>query len=72
MNSLNEKFGIILRRHRLANNLSQEKLAACAGVHRTYISQIERGIKSPTIKTLNEIAKSLNITLCEICCELEE
>jgi transcriptional regulator with XRE-family HTH domain len=41
--------------------LSQEELAERAGVHRTYISQLERGIKSPTVSILINISRALGI-----------
>ena len=72
MTSLNKKLGNIIRQRRLASNLSQEKLAHLAGIHRTYISQIERGLKSPTINILNKIVKHLNASLSDISIELEK
>jgi transcriptional regulator with XRE-family HTH domain len=41
--------------------MSQEKLAELADLHRTYISQIERGLKSPSLKALVAIADSLEM-----------
>jgi len=46
---------------RKINKLSQEQLADISKIHRTYISQIERGIKSPTLSILFRILKSINI-----------
>ena len=40
--------------------MSQEDLADRAGIHRTYVSQLERGIKSPTLGVLIKIAKALD------------
>jgi len=42
-------------------NFSQEKLAELANVHRTYISQIERGLKSPTLEVIFSICNALSI-----------
>ncbi len=42
--------------------LSQEKLGFEANLHRTYISIIERGLKSPTINTLVRLCNALEIT----------
>ncbi len=42
-------------------SLSQEGLAEKAGVHRTYISQLERNLKSPTLDTLRRIAAALEV-----------
>ena len=55
-----EIFGNIVKRHRQQLKLSQEKLAESADLHRTYISQIERGLKSPSLKALLQIANALN------------
>jgi transcriptional regulator with XRE-family HTH domain len=41
--------------------LSQEKLAEMANIHRTYISQIERGLKSPTLEVIFAICKALSV-----------
>lgn len=47
------------------NHLSQNALANLAGVSPTYIYQLERGEKSPTIEYLNYICGALNISLNE-------
>jgi transcriptional regulator with XRE-family HTH domain len=51
-----------LRKARQKLGLSQEALAEKSGLHRTYISLLERNIKSPTIDTLFRICKSLRIS----------
>jgi len=58
---LSKKFGIVLRDLRKESKLSQEKLAELADYHRTYISLLERGLRQPTITTLFDISKALNI-----------
>ncbi len=55
-------FGEALRSCRIENGLSQEELAFRAGLHRTYISQLERGMKSPSLETIGRIAKALKLT----------
>lgn len=47
-------------------SISQEELAARAGVHRTYISQLERDLKSPTIDTLRKIALALDVKTSQL------
>ena len=59
-------FGIILQNERKKNGLSQEKLAELAGLHRTYISDLERGIRNPTITTIFTLCKALNTTPSEL------
>jgi transcriptional regulator with XRE-family HTH domain len=46
--------------------LSQEKLATKAGVHRTYISMIERCQKNVTVSCLEKIAFALNIEIVDL------
>ncbi len=47
---------------RKSAGLTQEDLAEKARVHRTYISQLERGLKSPTVDVLARIASALGTT----------
>ena len=46
--------------------MSQEELAARAGVHRTYIGMIERGEKNVTIISMMKIATALDIEISEL------
>lgn len=57
------KFGKQVRKIRLAKNLSQEKLADLAGLHWTYISGIERGIRNISLKNIVKISKALELKL---------
>ncbi len=43
-------------------DLSQEDLAFKARVHRTYISQLERGLKSPTVKVILKLSRALKVS----------
>ncbi len=61
--SVAERFPEVLREVRTEKGLSQEALADRAGLHRTYISQIERGLKSPSLKSLAQIANALGVPL---------
>lgn len=58
-------------RRRLAKNLvllrvergwSQEVLADVAGLHRTYVSGVERGVRNPTILIVERLAKALKVS----------
>jgi transcriptional regulator with XRE-family HTH domain len=53
--------GKVLREQRGARGLSQEALALNADVDRTFVSQIERGIRQPTLTTLWKLAHALNV-----------
>ena len=54
-------FGQVLREQRVSRDLSQEELALAADVDRTFVSQMERGIRQPTITTLIKLAGALGI-----------
>ncbi len=54
-------FGTRLRDLREAGDLSQEDLGLMAGLHRTEVGMLERGIRLPRIDTLNRLAGSLGV-----------
>jgi transcriptional regulator with XRE-family HTH domain len=58
--------GEVVRKRRLALNLSQEELAGRAGVHRTYLSDIERGARNITITVLNRLADALEVKVSRL------
>ena len=49
------------RRLRTDKGWSQERFAFEAGIHRTYVSDIERGARNPTITVLEKLAKPLGV-----------
>jgi transcriptional regulator with XRE-family HTH domain len=55
-----------IRRLRVEQGLSQEELADRAGLHRTYISGVERAVRNPTITVLEKIAVGLGAPLAEL------
>lgn len=50
-----------IKKYRRLENLTQEKLGEKAGLHYTYIGQVERGEKEPSLKSLIKISEALNI-----------
>jgi transcriptional regulator with XRE-family HTH domain len=54
-----------LRRLRVGQGLSQEALALEAGVDRTYVSRLERGLENPTVSVLERLARSLRAGIVE-------
>lgn len=66
MESISLIFGKRIKDLRTAKKISQERLAELSGLHATYIGQIERGEKSPTIDSVYKISTGLNISLSEI------
>ncbi len=55
------RVGINVRRIRQERGYSQEGLAFECGLHRTYISGVERGIRNPTVLVLDRIASGLEV-----------
>jgi ribosome-binding protein aMBF1 (putative translation factor) len=63
--------GNVIKRRRQALMISQEQLALKSKIHRTYVSQLERGLKSPTTATLYALARALGTQPSSILLEAE-
>jgi len=61
-----QDLGRCIQKMRLDAGFSQEKLAELSGLHRTYLSHVERGSRNPTILSLLRIAAALDCGLSEI------
>jgi len=59
---IEEAVGAELRACRQKKNVSQEQLGFDAGIHRTYVSLIERGAKSPTLGVLFRLCHALDVS----------
>lgn len=57
------RLGKNVRKLREAKGWSQEDYADRAGIHRTYISDIERGRRNPTVTVVEKLAKPLDVTV---------
>ena len=68
---LSKKFGLVIRRRRETAGLSQEALADKAGLHRTYISLLERGLRMPSILVIQQLARAFETTMVSLVGELE-
>ncbi len=55
------RVGLNLKKFREEQGYSQESFADHCGLHRTYISGIERGVRNPTVLILDKIAKALKV-----------
>lgn len=64
--SLTVRIGLELADRRRAAGISQEAFAAACGLHRTYVSQLERGLEAPTVTTLEAVANVLQVAVSEI------
>lgn len=60
------RFGKRLRDVREAEGISQETLAANAGLHRTYVGLIERGERNVTLRTIERLATALDVEMSEL------
>jgi transcriptional regulator with XRE-family HTH domain len=63
------RVGANIKRLRLEQGLSQEELADRSGLHRTYLSSVERAVKNPTITVLARIADGLGTPLTTLVAE---
>jgi len=61
-----QQFANRVRQLREEKGISQEKLGALAGVHRTYIGMIERAEKNITLANMEKIAKALGIRIKDL------
>lgn len=66
------RVGLNLKKYRLESELSQEELAFECGLHRTYISGVERGIRNPTVVVLEQIAEALDIPTARLLDSVEK
>ena len=65
-------FGKNVRRYRKEKGLSQEKLGELSGLHRTYISDIERFQRSISLENIQRIADALDVETYRLFLEMEE
>ena len=66
MTDLVRMLGAAIRRRRTFLRISQEELAVRSGLHRTYLSDVERGVRNPSIKTIEKIAQALQVPVVKL------
>ena len=59
-------FGKNVKKYRTLSNMSQEKLAELTGLHRTYISDIERGLRSISLNNIDKLSTALNVDIYKL------
>ena len=59
-------FGTNVRRLRLEKGMSQEEFGFAAGIDRTYVSGVERGLRNPSLLLAQKFAKGLEVDLFEL------
>jgi len=60
---IRQKLGENLRQEHDKKGWSQEELAHEADIHRTYISDLERGARNPTVMVVEKISKALDVSM---------
>lgn len=66
MEEIKKKFGLKVRKLRVEEGYSQEKLAELSNLDRTYIPGIENGKRNVSLIVLEKIAKAFNISISEL------
>ncbi|WP_349407525.1 helix-turn-helix transcriptional regulator [Pseudalkalibacillus sp. SCS-8] len=69
---LEQAVGLVIRKHRTVEKISQFKLAELTGYDRSFISLLERGHRVPTVKTIFTIAYHLNISPAQFIDEVHQ
>ncbi len=59
---IRKQVGLNVKKFRRDRGWSQEELAFESGLHRTYISGIERGARNPTLLVIDQVAAALGVT----------
>jgi transcriptional regulator with XRE-family HTH domain len=65
-------FGVLLRKRRIQQEMSQDLLAAKAGYERAFISLIERGKTNPSLRSIFDICTALDIRPCVFIRQVEK
>jgi CheY-like chemotaxis protein/DNA-binding XRE family transcriptional regulator len=58
--------GNAIKQQRSALGISQEELAARAGLHRTYVSEVERGERNPSLTSIEKLAQALEMSITSL------
>jgi len=60
------RFGNAVRKRRTELRISQEDFAEHAGLHRTYISDLERGRRNVSLENIEKLAKALKLSISDL------
>ncbi len=66
MSEISIKFAKKVKKIRLDKGMSQGDLAKILGLHPTYISGIERGVRNMSLKNIEKLAKALGVSINEL------
>jgi transcriptional regulator with XRE-family HTH domain len=68
---IRERFGFAVKDRREALGLTQEEFAERAGIHRTYLSDIERGTRNLSLLNIERVAAALSLKISELFSHVE-
>ncbi|HVV70554.1 MAG TPA: helix-turn-helix domain-containing protein, partial [Verrucomicrobiae bacterium] len=60
---MRKEFGAAIRAHRLRLGMSQEALAERAELHRTYVTDVERGARNLSLESISRLARALEVSI---------
>jgi len=64
-NDIRVRFGLAVKKRRLELGISQEKLAECIDLHRTYVADVERGTRNLSLISIEKVAKGLDLSISD-------
>lgn len=64
--NIKKQFGLTVKKIRTKKNISQEKLAEMTGLHRTYISEVERGNRNLSLINIDKLSIALDLSISEL------
>jgi transcriptional regulator with XRE-family HTH domain len=64
--SINQKLGKNLKRIRNEKGVTQERLQELSGLDRGYISGVERGVRNPSMRNVERLAKALKVSVSDL------
>jgi len=68
---IRERFGTAVKFRREELGRTQEALAEAAGIHRTYLSDVERGMRNVSLVNVERLAAALGLTMAELFAAVE-
>jgi len=63
---LRTRLGLAIKRERFVLGISQGELAHRSGLHRTYVSDLERGARNPSIESIEKLARALRVSVVRL------
>jgi two-component system, response regulator len=64
--NLKTVLGVAIKTQRSSLDISHEELAYRAGLHRTYISDLERGVRNPSVDSIGKLARALEVSVSDL------